>query len=190
MRRPTCDFPAVVFSLNDCAVPVSVVSSCLRGVQSYACSPNFKVKSLFAQYTMESVPDAISGARNFMTSATDFDPWARICTSDRSAFVMRYSKLFSALLDRKKEASYQRFRTANQRMRSDITGGDRAGAFPESSSGRPGRSSSVVSKSGKTTTKRPLLQSSGSSSVASSSSKGGNKKSKKQSGSVSGSKKN
>ena len=35
IRRPTCDFPAVLISLNGCVVPDSVVSSCLRGVQSY-----------------------------------------------------------------------------------------------------------------------------------------------------------
>ena len=180
MRRPTCDFPAVVFSLNECVVPESVVKSCLRGVQSYVCSPSFKVGSLFTQRTMESVRDAISKARNFMISSSGFDPWARVCTGDRSAFVLRYSELFSAHLDRKKEASYQRFRTANQRVRSDGTGDSRAAA---SSGGRPGRDGSVVSRGGKASAKRPSQQSSGASSVASTSSKGGSKKSKRQSGS-------
>ena len=129
---------------------------------------------------MESVRDAISSARNFMVSPSEFDPWARFCTSDRSAFVLRYSELFSAHLDRKKEASYQRFRTANQRIRSDGTGDSRAGA---SSGGRPGRDGFVVSRGGKALTKRPSQQSSGASSVASISSKGGSKKSKRQSGS-------
>ena len=180
MRRPTCDFPAVVFSLNECVVPETVVTSCLRGVQSYVCSPSFKVGSFFTQRTMESVRDAISNARNFMISSSGFDPWARVCTGDRSAFVLRYSELFSAHLDRKKEASYQRFRTANQRVRSDGTGDSRAVA---SSGGRPGRDGSVVSRGGKASTKRPSQQSSGTSSVASTSSKGGSKKSKRQSGS-------
>ena len=49
IRRPTCDFPSVTISLNDCAVPKSVVLSCLRGVQSYVCAPSFKVKSFFTQ---------------------------------------------------------------------------------------------------------------------------------------------
>ena len=115
-----------------------------------------------------------------MISSSGFDPWARVCTGDRSAFVLRYSELFSAHLDRKKEASYQRFRTANQRVRSDGTGDSRAAA---SSSGRPGRDGSVVSRGGKSSTKRPSQQSSGASSVASTSSKGGSKKSKRQSGS-------
>ena len=180
MRRPTCDFPAVVFSLSECIVPGSVVTSCLRGVQSYVCSPGFKVGSLFIQRTMESVRDAISGARNFMISSSGFDPWARVCTGDRSAFILRYSELFRAHLDRKKEASYQRFRTANQRVRSDGTGDSRAAA---SSGGRPGREGSVVSRGGKASTKRPSQQSSGASSVASTPSKGGSKKSKRQSGS-------
>ena len=191
IRCPACDFPAVIFSLRDCAVPESVVSSCLRGVQSYVCSANFKVRSLFTQHTMECVRDAISGARDFMASATDFNPWARICTSDRSAFVQRYSELFSAHLDRKKEDSYQRFRTtANQRVRGDVSGVGRAGVSPGSSGVRSVRSSSVVSKSSKATTKQPLLQGPGSSSDTASSSKGGKKKSKKQSSSASGSKKN
>ena len=34
MRRPARDYPEVVFSLDDCAVPARIVSSCLRGVQS------------------------------------------------------------------------------------------------------------------------------------------------------------
>ena len=62
IRRPACDFPAVSFSLKDCAVPESVVSSCLRGEQSYVCSANFKVRSLFTQHTMECVRDSISEA--------------------------------------------------------------------------------------------------------------------------------
>ena len=183
MRRPRCDFSAVVFSLNDCVVPESVVTSCLRGVQSYVCSPSFKVGSLFTQRTMESVRDAISSARNFMVSSSEFGPWARVCTSDRSAFVLHYSELFSAHLDRKKEASYQRFRTANQRIRSDGTGDSRAVASSVSSGGRPGLEGSVVSRGGKTSTERPSQQSSGASSVASTSSKGGSKNSKRQSGS-------
>ena len=113
-------------------------------------------------------------------SSSEFDPWARVCTGDRSAFVPRYSELFSSHLDRKKEASYQRFRTANQRIRSDGTGDSRAAG---SSGGRPGRDGSVVSRGGKASTKRPSQQSSGASSVASTSSKGGSKKSKRQSGS-------
>ena len=164
IRRPACDFPAVIISLNDCAVPESVVSSCLRGVQSYVCASSFKVQSLFTQHTMECVGDSFSGARDFMASGSNFDPWARICTSDRSAFVQRHSELFSAHLDRKKEASYQRFRTANQRVRSGVSGVGQAGVSLESSRGRSARSSSVASKGGKSSTKQLLLQGPGSSS--------------------------
>ena len=184
IRRPTCTYPAVVFSLKDCVVPESVVSSCLRGVQSYVCASHFKVQTLFTPRTMECIRDAISGAREFMSSSPDFDPWARICVSDRVSFVQRYSELFSAHLERKKEASYQRFRTANQRVVS------RVGGSLESSGGHSARSSSVVSKGDAAPVKRPSLQGSGSSGGATPSSKGGKKRSKKQSSSSSSSKKN
>ena len=184
VRRPTCTYPAVVFSLKDCVVPESVVSSCLRGVQSYVCASHFQVQTLFAPRTMECIRDAISGAREFMSSSPDFDPWARICVSDRAAFVQRYSELFRAHLDRKKEASYQRFRTANQRVVS------RVGGSLESSGGHSARSSSVVSKGDAAPVKRPSLQGSGSSGGATPSSKGGKKRSKKQASSSSSSKKN
>ena len=190
IRRPACDFPAVIISLNDCAVPESVVLSCLRGVHSYVCAPSFKVQSLFTQHTMECVRDSISGARDFMASASNFDPWACICTSDRSAFVQRYSELFSAQLDRKKEASYQSFRTANQRVRSGVSGAGQGGVSPESSRGRSARNSSVASKSGKSSTKQLSLQGPGSSSDPAPTAKGGKKKSKSHSGSASGSKNN
>ena len=188
IRRPSCDFPAVIISLNDCAVPDSVVSSCLRGVQSYVCASSFKVQSLFTQHTMECVRDSIPRARDFMVSAADFDPWARICTSDRSAFVQRYSELFSAHLDQKKEASYQRFRAANQRVRSGVSCVGQAGVSLGSSKGRTARSSSVAPKGGKSSIKQLLLQ--GPSSDPAPTAKGGKKKSKKQPGSASRSKKN
>ena len=190
IRRPTCDFAAVIISLNGCAVPESVVSSCLRGVESYVCASSFKVQSLFTQHTMECVRDSISGARDFMVSASNFDPWARICTSDCSAFVQRYSELFSAHLDQKKEASYQRFRTANQRVRSGVSCVGQAAVSLGSSKGRSARSSSVAPKGGKSPIKQLLLQGPGSSSDPAPTAKGGKKKSKKQPGSASGSKKN
>ena len=110
LRRPAPNYPAVIFALNDCVVPTSVVTSCLRGVQSYVCSLEFKMISLFTQHTMERVRDAISGARNFMVSGSDFDPWSHSCVSDRSAFIQRYSVLFETHVCQKKEESYQHFR--------------------------------------------------------------------------------
>ena len=190
IRRPTCDFLAVLISLSGCVVPDSVVSSCLRGVQSYVCASSFKVQSLFTQHTMGCVLDSISKARDFMVSAADFDPWARVCTSDRSSFVQRYSELFSAHLDQKKEASYQRFRTANQRVRSGVSCVGQAGVSLGSSKGRTARSSSVTPKAGKSSLKQLLRQGPVSSGDAAATAKGGKKKSKKQPGNASGSKKN
>ena len=80
---------------------------------SFACSVNW----------CESIPwsvvrDALACAREFMLSASDFDPWSRICVDDPAAIVKRYVDLFEAHMARRKEESYQRFRVSNQRVRS------------------------------------------------------------------------
>ena len=111
MRRPATDYPEVNFSLKDCSVPASIISSCLRGVQSYVRNPEFKLGVFFSQHTLGCARDSISGAREFMSSSS-FDPWNRLCVGDRAEFIQRYSELFKTHIDRRKEESYQRFRVA------------------------------------------------------------------------------
>ena len=115
MRRPAIDYPEVNISLKDCSVPAAMIASCLRGVQSYVRNPDFKLGVFFSQHTMDCVRDAISGAREFMSSS-NFDPWNSLCVGDRAEFIQRYSELFKTHIDRRKEESYQRFRVANQRV--------------------------------------------------------------------------
>ena len=182
LRRPTSDYHAVMFSLSDCVVPTSVVTSCLRGVQSYICSSEFKVGSFFTQRTMECVRDAISGARSFMVSGSDFDPWDRLCVGDRATFIERYSSLFETHLCQKKEESYQRFRLANQRVVSGTPVVSGSGTFPVSSGGS--QSSLGVKKGNKASTKRSLQQAAKPVSSEPSPSKSGKKKPKKQSSSA------
>ena len=187
MRRPAPGGPEVRVSLDGCVVPAGVVASCLRGVQSYVRGPDFKLGSFFTQHTMDCVRDALSGARDFMTASSDFDPWRRICLLDRDEFVRHYSELFEAHIKRKKDESYQRFRTANQRVRRSATD---VNVFAASSGGRSGRGSSSVAGSAalKTPTKRPAVSASKESKKNESSVKN-KKKSKKQSGDASSSKK-
>ena len=174
----------MIFSLSDCIVPASEVTSCLRGVQSYVCSSEFKVGSFFTQRTMECVRDAISGARIFMVSGSDFDPWDRVCVGDRAVFIERYSSLFEAHLCQKKEESYQRFRLANQRVVSGTLAASCSSTFPASSGGRPARSSLDVTKGSKASAKRPMQQSVKPVNSEPSPAKGGKKKPKKQSSSA------
>ena len=187
MRRPAHDYPEVVFSLDDCAVPSPMVSSCLRGVQSYVRNPEFKVGVFFSQHTMDCVRNAISGAREFMSASSSFDPWGRLCVSDRVEFVQRYSELFKANVDRRKEESYQRVRTANQRVRSDAAD---VSVFSTSSCSRVARGGSSAARgvSSRTPSKRPRVRSSKDGSSGVSSVKNTKKRSKKQSSSGSSSK--
>ena len=64
MRRPASDYPEVVVSLTDCVVPPPVISSCLRGAQSYDRNPEFNLGAFFTQHTMDCVRDAISELGN------------------------------------------------------------------------------------------------------------------------------
>ena len=188
MPRPAADYPEAVFSLDNCVVPAAVISSCLRGVQSYVRNPEFKLGAFFTQHTMDCVRDAISGAREFMSASSIFDPWSRVCVGDRVEFVQRYSELFKAQIDCRKEESYQRVRTANQRVR--ITAAD-VGVFSTLSCIRAARGGSSTARgvSSKTPSKRPVSQSSKSDSSGLSSTKNTKKVSKKQSSGSSSSKK-
>ena len=184
LRRPAPHYPAVNFALNDCVVPACVVTSCLRGVQSYVCSPGFKMISLFTQHTMERVRDAISGARNFMLVGSDFDPWSRLCVGDRPAFIQRYTDLFEAHVYQKKKESYQRFGTANQRVGGSGSVASRGSAFSASTGSRPALDGSSSGGSKKTPPKRSLQQISKTASGLPPDTKDEKKKSKKRSGSA------
>ena len=131
---------------------------------------------------MDCVRIAISRAREFMSASFSFDPWGRLCVSDRVEFVQRYSELFEAHIDRRKEESYQRIRTANQRVRSNAAD---VSVFSTSSCSRKahGGSSAARGVSLRTPFKRPLVQSSKHGSSGVSSVKNTKKKSKKQSSS-------
>ena len=153
LRRPAIDYPEVNISLKDCSIPASLIASCLRGVQSYVRNPEFKLGVFFSQHTMDCVRDAISGAREFMSSS-NFDPWNRLCVGDRAEFIQRYSELFKTHVDRRKKESYQRFRVANQRVH---RGAVDVNVFSSSSCGRgaSGGSTPGKSSSSKTSSKRP-----------------------------------
>ena len=100
--KPRHDSPVVDIDLSGCTVPKSVVSSCIRGVQSCVLSPNYKQKAYFTKHTMECIRDAIVNSYSFM-SCSEFDPWGRICSGGQSGFVSRYTSLFEAYVAQKKD---------------------------------------------------------------------------------------
>ena len=114
--RPRRKMPDIEIDLKDCAVPVSVVTSSLRGVQSLVSSPGYKQGAFFTQGTMESVRDAIASSRGFMSCAS-FDPWESVSCGDRSAFVRQYSSTFDAYLSRKKSEATKQLHSANRQPR-------------------------------------------------------------------------
>ena len=116
VSRPPKKMPDIEFDLKDCAVPVAVVTSSLRGVQSLVSSPGYKQGAFFTQATMESVRDAISSSRDFKSCAS-FDPWESVSSSDRSAFIEKYSSAFGAYLSRKKSEATKQLYAANRQPR-------------------------------------------------------------------------
>ena len=114
--KPRQKQPDVDLDLSDCAVPYWTITSCISGVQSFVLSLNYKQKAFFTKHTMDSVRNAIDGARDFMNLAS-YDPWERICCGGQESFVARYLELFDAFLSRKKGESHSALRRANKRER-------------------------------------------------------------------------
>ena len=73
IARPDKPYPVVDFALDDCSLPVTVVSACVTGVQSYVMGPFYQQGGFFTRSTMKFVRDAIIGAQSFMSSPS-FDP--------------------------------------------------------------------------------------------------------------------
>ena len=64
---------AVKINLGGCTVPVSIIISCVKGVQSFVSSTNYKLKAFFMQGTMNNERTALASSRDFMLSSS-FDP--------------------------------------------------------------------------------------------------------------------
>ena len=106
IARPAKPYPVVDFALDDCSLPLTVVSACVKGVQSYVMGPCYQQGGFFTRSTMEAVRDAIDGAQSFMSSSS-YDPWEDLLQSDRKAFVVRYADVFSAFLARRKKEAHR-----------------------------------------------------------------------------------
>ena len=96
---------------------------------------------------MDAVRDSVVKSQEFMES-TDFDPWAEVAQSDRSAFVGRYSDLFAADLAQKKKNAENRLRSVPERPR-DMRSGGSIVSGTGSAVASPVRSVSVVSSTKK-----------------------------------------
>ena len=110
---------------------------------------------------MDCVHNAIAGAREFMYADNGFDSSSRICGGDRAAFVQRYVDLLDAHMSRQETVSYQRFRVANQRVPSNVSGVGSRTSPSVPSCGRTARGGSAVvgGSSSKTSAKRQSQQS-------------------------------
>ena len=64
--RPQMKLSAVEIDLDGCTVPVSSILACVKGVQSFVSSRNYKPKAFFTQGTMDSVRTALTSSRDFM----------------------------------------------------------------------------------------------------------------------------
>ena len=113
IRRPLPHYPQVDISLNGCDVPSSIVTSCIRGIQSYVSTSHYQQGSFFTKHTMECVRSAISGSQDFMVQA-DFDPWSRVCSDGHAVFMERFQNLFKDHLARRKEGAHDRLYRANR----------------------------------------------------------------------------
>ena len=69
IARPAKPYPVVDFALNDCSLPIAVVSACVKGVQSYVMFLVISRVVFFTRSNMEAVRDAINEAQNFMSSS-------------------------------------------------------------------------------------------------------------------------
>ena len=114
--RPQRKMPDIEIDLKDCAVPVAVVTSSLRGVQSLVSSPGYKQGAFFTHGTMEGVRDAIASSRDFMSCAS-FDPWESVSCGDRSSFVQKYSSAFDTYLSHKKSEAAKQLHSSNRQPR-------------------------------------------------------------------------
>ena len=121
IARPAKPYPVVDFALNDCSLPIAVVSACVKGVQSYVMFPCYQQCGFFTRSNMEAVRNAINEAQNFMSSSF-FDPWEDLQQSDRIAFVDRYAEAFSTFLARRKKESHRRMYSAyRQSKQTDVS---------------------------------------------------------------------
>ena len=132
------DLPEIIIALDGCAVPASVVTSCVKGVQSLVSSASYKQGAFFTEGTMESVQEYIARSREFMVSSA-FDPWEGIAQIGRLEFVARHVSAFDVYLARKKKEAEEGLYGANrssqrkQLSSSSSSPGAAFGSFPGAS---------------------------------------------------------
>ena len=111
VQKPLMKYAVVDMHLCDCALPPIVLTSCIRGVQSFILAVGYKQRSFVTQHTMEIIRSAIADARGFMSSSS-LDPWDGVCSDSYSSFVDRYCDLFDAHISHRKEESNQWLRSS------------------------------------------------------------------------------
>ena len=108
IARPCKVLPNVVFALGGSSVRFTLVSSCVRCVQSYVLWPTYKQGVFCNNCSMEcTVRVTIGESRNFMSSSL-FDMGEGLLKSNSLVFVQRYTKASISYLTRKTKHSYRR----------------------------------------------------------------------------------
>ena len=120
VERPPIALPAVFIDLDNCAVPTSVVTPCLKGFQSLVSSASYKHWAFFIECTMDNVRDSIACSREFLSSSA-FDPWEGIARADRTEFVTHHTATFDVYLARKKKEAEEGLHSANRSPRFAVT---------------------------------------------------------------------
>ena len=132
------DLPEIIIALDGCAVPASVVTSCVKGVQSLVSLASYKQGAFSTEGTMESVRESIARSREFIVSSA-FDPWKGITQIGRLELVARHVSAFDVYLARKKKEAEEGLYGANrssQRKKlssSSSSPGATYGSFPGAS---------------------------------------------------------
>ena len=52
IARPAKPYPVVDFAVDDCSLPLTVVSACVKGVQSYVMGPCYQQGGFFTRSTI------------------------------------------------------------------------------------------------------------------------------------------
>ena len=97
VEHPQKKFQAVEIDLEGCKVPQSVIASCVRGVQSFVSSANYKAGAFFTEGTMDCVRTALASSHDFKFSSV-FDPLDGLCCSKRDESISKSSSAFAARL--------------------------------------------------------------------------------------------
>ena len=97
---------------GECSVRPGVLTSCLRGVQSFVSCAGYDQSTFFTETTMDSVRRSLDAAGTFMSNAS-FNPWGGICVGDKSALFLSLNSAYSSYLQERVKSADSHYKTAD-----------------------------------------------------------------------------